>query len=250
MRSTIRNIPRWALLVITTLGAAWIIASSLVYFDVSRIAPFMIEKLPLRFEALWLFSLRVHVAAAMVSLPLCIALMTRPVQRRPRAHRWLGRLAGLVIVFALVPSGFVLSLEAKGGLFGTLGFMLSGAIVAFCMISGALAARRRDMPAHKRMMSHVFAQMSVAVSSRIMLVGFAALEIDHDSVYLISLWVPVLASAVLAELTSSSPRSLIERSRRAASSIVFWVSRCLGLRLVDRLGGSTVARGEGSAARG
>jgi hypothetical protein len=37
-----------------TLGAAFIIASSLAYFDFHELPPFAIEKLPVRFSTLWL----------------------------------------------------------------------------------------------------------------------------------------------------------------------------------------------------
>ena len=83
------------------IGAALIAASSLVYFDAGAVPPFVLEKLPVRFEALWLLSLRVHVAAALPSFPLCLLLMTRALQRRAAWHRWLGRLAGALILLAI-----------------------------------------------------------------------------------------------------------------------------------------------------
>jgi uncharacterized membrane protein len=203
-------------------GAALITASSLAYFDFSTLPPFAVEKLPLRFEALWLASLRVHVAAALTSLPMCLALMTRPLQRRTLWHRRIGRVAGILVLFALVPSGIVLSFDAKGGRVVTAGFLLSAAIVAWFMVRGVQAARRRDVVAHGRAMRHVVAQMSVAVTSRAMLIGFDAAGIDPDVAYVIALWGPVLLSAGVAELVSLRPGSLtalvtsvVERIRRA-----------------------------------
>src|SRR4051812_2551008 len=43
-------------------GSALIAAMSLAYFDFETLPPFVIEKLPLRFESLWLGALRIHVA--------------------------------------------------------------------------------------------------------------------------------------------------------------------------------------------
>src|SRR5262245_23056702 len=43
------------------LGSAAITYSSLVYFDDTEISPFMLEKLPLPNEELWLSALKVHV---------------------------------------------------------------------------------------------------------------------------------------------------------------------------------------------
>jgi hypothetical protein len=183
-------------------GSALITASSLPYFDFETLPPFVIEKLPVRFEALWLASLRIHVAAASLTFPVCLLLMTRTLQRRPAWHRWLGRITGAVVLFALVPSGVVLAFDAKGGTVVTAGFLLSAAIVAWAMVSGIKAARRRDLVSHGRAMRHVVAQMSVAVTSRALIVGLDAAGIDPALSYVVALWGPVLGSAAVAELVS------------------------------------------------
>jgi uncharacterized membrane protein len=212
------------------LGSALITASSLAYFDFDTLPPFVIEKLPVRFEALWLASLRIHVAAASLALPLCLVLMTRALQRRIALHRWLGRIAGVVVIVALVPSGTVLAFDAKGGGVVTAGFLLSAAIIAWFMVRGVIAARRGDVVQHRRAMRHVVAQMSVAVTSRALLLGFDAVGLDPDVAYVIALWGPVLASALAVELISlrSAPsvRSLIqllERTRRELHSLALVV---------------------------
>jgi hypothetical protein len=212
------DVPRPLFLVVMLVGSALITAASLEYFDFSRLPGFAIEKFPVRFQGLWLASLRVHVASALVSFPLCLMLMTRWLQRRPIAHRWIGRGTGVLVLLALVPSGSVLALEAKGGWFVSVGFLLSGAIVAGAMVSGVTAGRQRDFVSHRRAMRHVVAQMSVAVSSRAMLVGFDALGMDPGLSYVIALWVPVLISAGVAEWISSRS-SLIERISRELSAL-------------------------------
>ena len=187
------------------IGSALITASSVAYFDFTTLPPFVIEKLPVRFETLWLASLRIHVASALLSFPLCLLLMTRWIQRRPTWHRSIGRfVCGLVLV-TLVPSGIVLAFDAKGGTVVTAGFLLSAAIVAGCTIGGAMAARRRDFGSHRRAMRHVVGQMSVAVVSRVMIVGFDVAGFDPRLAYVVALWVPVLGAIAVVE------RSAIER---------------------------------------
>lgn len=183
-------------------GCALIAAASLVYFDAETVPPFVIEKLPVRFETLWLVSLRLHVASALASFPLCLLLATRTLQRRLTLHRWLGRTTGVLVLLALVPSGVVLSFDAKGGPAVTAGFLLSAAIVAGCMVLGILAARRRQLVAHRRAMRHVVAQMSVAVTSRAMLMALDARGVDPDIAYVVALWLPVLGSAAVAQVLS------------------------------------------------
>jgi uncharacterized membrane protein len=203
----VARIPGALFLLAMSVGSALIIASSVTYFDFDELPPFVIEKLPLRFESLWLAALRLHVATATLALPLCILLMTRAVQRRAALHRWLGRVAGVLVLFALVPSGTVLAFDAKGGPFVAAGFLVSGALVAWFMVKGVLAARRENLALHRRAMLHVFAQMSVAVTSRALLFGFDAAGISPDVAYVVALWGPVLGSAASAEWLSGTLRS-------------------------------------------
>ena len=212
------------------LGSALISLMSLPYFDFETLPPFVIEKLPLRFEALWLAALRIHVAAAALSFPLCLLLMTRALQRRAAWHRWLGRVSGMLVLCALVPSGCVLAFDAKGGRVVTIGFLLSGVIVASAMIVGVRAARRRDLLLHARAMRHVVGQMSVAVVSRAMIVGLDAVGVDPDVAYVVALWVPVLASAAVVEILFLRPHAwsvnrveIVERIAREISALALLV---------------------------
>jgi uncharacterized membrane protein len=205
-------------------GSALITVASLEYFDFDVVPAFMLEKLPLRFEGLWLASLRIHVASALSTLPLCLALMTRTIQRRLVLHRWLGRLTGVLVLVALVPSGAVLAFNAKGGALVTAGFLLSGGIVAGFMVSGVSAARRRNLAQHRRAMRHVVAQMSVAVTSRALMIGLDLAGMDPNLAYIVALWGPLLASAAVAEvfswraaLSPYCPVPGVERIRREFS---------------------------------
>ncbi len=205
-------------------GSALITAYSLAYFDFDTVPPFVVERLPERFASMWLASLRVHVAAALVSLPLCLVLMTRWLQRRPAWHRAIGRAAGVIVLSALVPSGAVLALHAKGGAIVTAGFLLSGAIIAWCTVRGVAAARRRDVASHQRAMRHVVAQMSVAVTSRALILGFDAARVDPDVAYIVALWGPVLASAAVIELLSLRRGLAVARATRALKGVLREIS--------------------------
>lgn len=201
MRSwPIPTLLRQGLLGVMAVGAVLITLSSLAYFDPHEVAPFVLEHLPVR--PLWLTSLRVHVSAALVGFPLCIALMTRAVQRRPRLHRGLGRIAASVVLGFLVPAGAVLAFDAKGGSVVTVGFLLSAGILAWSFVRGIVAVRRGQIAAHRHAMNHAFAQMSVAVTSRAMIIGFDILGVDQGVAYAVALWVPVLGSALVVEVSA------------------------------------------------
>lgn len=234
---------RGVFLTLMLLGSGLITAASLVYFDFATLPPFAIEKLPVRYEALWLFSLRLHVASALLCFPLCLVLMLRRLQRHPSWHRWLGRVAGVGLLVGVVPSGAVLAFDAKGGAVVTAGFLLSGAIVAWAMVRGVVAARQRELSTHARAMRHVVAQMSVAVTSRAMLVALDSAGVEPEPAYVLALWVPVLGSAVAAELGSLrslalhrfNPVLVFQRIRREAQTFAALVRSRLLSRPVGRL---------------
>jgi hypothetical protein len=198
------------LLLALALGSAAITAGSLVYFNGDEYAPFVLEKLPLAREELFIAALQVHVVAAAFALPGCLLLVSVTVLRRaPRFHRWLGRVVGTAVVFALVPSGFYLSLFAKGGLASTLGFVATGAVMLVGMVQGVRTARAKRFAEHRRWVWHVLGQMAVAVVSRAMLFAFDAAAVDESLAYLVSLWLPVVGCALVVELvTRTTPLTL------------------------------------------
>ena len=124
----------------------------------------------------------------------------------------------------------------------TAGFLVSAAIVARFMVRGVLAARRGDIVLHRRAMRHVVAQMSVAVTSRAMLLGLDAVGFDPDLAYVVALWGPVLASAAAVELFSlrsayaGSIAPLLERTRRELPPLALLLRRRSVARSVARLG--------------
>lgn len=199
----LQELSRQAFLVAMLAGTVAITAASLVYFEPNRVAPFVLERLgDVRFPALFRASLKLHVVCALLSFPLCLLLMTRWIQRRPQFHRPVGRVTGLLVLLGLVPSGMLLAFEATGGLVVSAGFWLSGAIIGSAMVRGVRAARKRDVVSHAHAMRHVMAQMSVAVTSRAMLIGFDAAGVNPEIAYVVALWVPVLGSAACVEALS------------------------------------------------
>ncbi len=187
--------------VLTMLGGGVLIAHAcLAYVREGDMHPFVLEKLPLAHERIWMAALYVHLVTAPVAMLGCLVL-TAPalVRKLPRVHRWLGRFVGLAVLAAVVPSGVFLAFTARGGLASTIGFLASGAIVAWAMVGAIVAARHGRFAEHRRYTAHVVAQMSVAATSRIMLVALSAASFEGENAYVAALWLPVVASALIAE---------------------------------------------------
>jgi uncharacterized membrane protein len=197
---------RQAFVVVMAMGTLFIAFSSFAYVGGDELHPFVLEKLPLPLEDVWLFALQVHVVTAVLSLPACLLLLSKSVLTRfSSLHRNVGRVTGVVILTALVPSGLYLALFAKGGLVVTAGFVVSGLIVAWSVVAGVRSARERRMSAHRRAMAHVTAQLSVAVTSRAMLVLLDAMGMAPDIAYVVALWIPVALSALAVEVIFARP---------------------------------------------
>jgi len=200
------------------IGAGIIAHASTVYFNDEELPDFVIEKLPLPNEDLWFLALRIHVIVAVLTLPACLALLSRRLLRGlPRLHRWLGRTTGTVVLLGLVPSGLYLSWYAKGGMVSTVGFALTGIIVAFAMVRAIAAARARNYTQHARYTRHVVAQLSVAVISRAMMTALDAVNVDPMLAYVVSLWLPVVGTAALVEWHhfSSKPKTQHKTENRS-----------------------------------
>ena len=210
---------RSAWLLTLAVGSAAITLGSLAYFG-TDLPEFVIEKLPLPWEHVWLGALKLHVVAAALALPGCLVLVSQTALKRlPAFHRWAGRATAVVVLLALVPSGSYLALFAKRGLPPTVGFLVSGAIAAIAMVQAVREARARHFAAHRRFALHVLAQLSVAVTSRAMLFVFDAIAFEDEPAYLVSLWLPVAASALAVELISWRNHAHLSRSSRLSARL-------------------------------
>lgn len=194
-------------------GSLAITLSSLVYFNSNERAAFIIEKLPLPAENLYVLALRLHVIAAALALPGCLILTSKAILKRyPKFHRRCGRFIGSLVMGILTPTGFYLAFFARGGWGATLGFLLTGAIVMVAMVQGIRAARARQYARHRLLIFHVLGQLSVAVTSRAMLYGLESSNLNPDLAYLLSLWIPVLGTFALVEyLVSPTPLQSFKR---------------------------------------
>lgn len=202
------------------LGSFAITLSSLAYFIPNERAAFIIEKLPLPAEDLYVLVLRLHVIAAALALPGCLILSSKAFLKRwPGFHRRCGRAVGGLVIAVLTPTGFYLAFFARGGWGATAGFLLSGAIVMAAMIQAIRAARAKRYASHRRFTFHVLGQLSVAVTSRALLFVLESSNLDPDFAYLVSLWIPVLGTFALVEfMVWPAPYQLF--SRRIYEQIV------------------------------
>src|SRR5688500_13087022 len=83
-----------------------------------------------------------------------------------------GKTALLLTVFAVVPSGWILSYYAMGGAAGKLVFFVLASYTAYAAFRGYTAARERRIDLHRHWMRELMALLASAVLLRILLVTF------------------------------------------------------------------------------
>ncbi|HCU24592.1 MAG TPA: hypothetical protein DF383_06205, partial [Deltaproteobacteria bacterium] len=98
LASSMKRASQIFLWLVLGLGSLTITLSSFVYFHPEERAPFIIEKLPLPAEDLYLWVLRIHVTAAALALPGCLILTSKTILKRwQKFHRCCGRLIGMLV---------------------------------------------------------------------------------------------------------------------------------------------------------
>ncbi len=182
-------------------GGALLIASSLPYLLPGIRHPFLLERMPLSLDALWLVTLKMHVACGLVCLPAGLVLLARRARERwPRLHRVLGRGYASIILFMMVPTGVYLAPYSKYGWASGSGFVLSAVILGMTMVEAIRSARRGDEPRHRAAAVHSYAQVASAISFRVYHLAFQLLELPYETNYIASVWLSVVGNAALAEL--------------------------------------------------
>jgi uncharacterized membrane protein len=131
----------------------------------------------------------IHVFGASVAMALGpFQFWTRLRQRRPRLHRWLGRLYLGIGVLVGGLAGLYMATLAWGGIVAKLGF---GCLALAWLYTGWRAyeaARRRDFVSHRRWMIRNFALTFAAVMLRIYLPIALAARIDMAIAYPAIAW--------------------------------------------------------------
>ena len=194
----LRGATWWTVLTVVACGA--ILLSNTIYLDGAAPPRFLLEKGDWARNPWWLAAFYFHVLGASVCLaagtPLMFPAWTR---RHPAWHRRLGYLYLNAVLWMAAPSGLVLALAAKGGLWGTTGFALAGVLWWHATWSGYRAIRRGDIAAHVRAMVRSYSWALSAPAFRVIQAVLFLFGMEDAPSYVISLWLSIAASVWLAE---------------------------------------------------
>lgn len=138
----------------------------------------------------------------MFSAPLSILLGIIQFSTQPRkAHRWIGKLYVLSILFFAAPSGFAMSFFAIGGFPSIINFLLLSSLWFWFTLKAYQFARKADYNAHKQFMLRSFLLANSAILLR--LYGFlntTFLDLDPLQAYPYMAWLSWLPGLLVLEV--------------------------------------------------
>lgn len=143
------------------------------------------------------FTVLVH---ALVSFVLLVTsgtlIFLRLEQKYPRVHRLVGKFTVVLAILVVVPTGFILSYHALGGLYGKSVFALLTLLTLIFISLGFYNALKRRFDLHKKWMLRFFILLTSAIWLRINLficfqVKWVISENDYFWCAVLS-WVPQL----------------------------------------------------------
>jgi uncharacterized membrane protein len=148
------------------------------------------------------YAFYVHVTFAILALPAGFTQFNRTILRTyPRLHNVLGYLyVGAILIFA-APSGFLIAMQANGGLIAQIAFILLALFWFLFTLQAVLKAKTGDFKAHKNFMIRSFALTCSALTLRywklVLVYFFHPYPMD---LYQLVAWLGWIPNLLIAEL--------------------------------------------------
>lgn len=201
----VRWVVRTGLWVPAALLSGLIVWNTLPYFSSPASQDFLLERPALTAQPVWRIAFFVHIAGGIVCVLSALGQFSMALLRRaPIIHRVAGRTYGVAVLALLVPSGAYLSLHAKGGLSGQLGFGVLTIWTGITTWMGIRTALQRRIRAHKEWMVRSYAMIATAMSFRVLYLALYAAEVPHH--YIRAVWLSFLLNLLVGEWVVTSMR--------------------------------------------
>lgn len=177
------------------------VASTFHYYGPPETIGFFFDKGELSVSPLWRTSFYLHISTSMLCL-ICGPLLVSNIllKKSKRLHRILGWVyVGTLFCWA-APSGFVLAINAMGGLAGKLGFLTIWALWVLTTARGVQTIRNKEIHGHIVWMTRSYALTLSALSFRVFHFVLPTFEIADDASYIAAVWLSLLTSVIHGEL--------------------------------------------------
>lgn len=143
----------------------------------------------------------VHIISGPITILLAFVLMlTAGRSNLGPAHRWMGRTLGLLVIFAITPSGLVMATRAITGTFAGTGFAILSLGTCFCVIAAAYHARNKQFQKHQRWANRCFIFLCSPLILRLMSGASIVSDIEGEWTYQAAAWLSWFGPLLIYEL--------------------------------------------------
>lgn len=189
---------RAAWFVVLAALTALLVHNVLPYLGGGTALPFLIEKEPFSKGTAWRVAFLLHVAGGIACMLSALPQFSqRILRRRPALHRALGWAYVSSVLVLLAPTGVYLSVFAKGGIPGRLGFLLQGVALLAVTWRGLERIRVRDFKGHVAWMVRSYALVATALTFRVLHLLLYQLEVGNE--YVLGIWLSMVINITIAE---------------------------------------------------
>lgn len=175
---------------------------SLPYTALKRNVDFLLSKQRVYHIVWWRVSFYVHVFTSILVLPAGLTQFSRFfLHRRPLWHRRAGWLYVLVVLLFAAPSGFLMGLQANGGLPARASFVLLGILWFGSTLRAWVLVRKHLFEKHADWMLRSYALTLSAIALRTYAWLFDVLNIHMTprNVYILIAWISWIPNLLIAE---------------------------------------------------
>lgn len=173
------RLARIALFILINIFNFGILEIALKYIQPTFEEAFLLQKRHLMENSVFKAGLAAHGISACLALLCCSFLaLIRIENKKPALHRFIGKVALVLIFLVVVPGGLVLSYYASGGVIGKLLFFLLSVYTAYLAYDGLKKIREKKIVLHQLIMTELMTILCSAIILRLLLLLF----------YFIDLW--------------------------------------------------------------
>ncbi|MFT6747806.1 MAG: hypothetical protein ACJAZ2_002163 [Glaciecola sp.] len=174
--------------------------NALHYYTFSFDYGILPEKLVARQDNVWLVCFYLHMISGVICLFAPLLLFCRKQFRIPaKAHRKIGKLYIICTLLVVVPTGFYMSIYAKGGIVSQLGFVAQGILLFIFTWRAFKLVLNKHYQRHAKMMVRGYAVVSAALTFRLYHMLFYYLDIPYEINYASSQWISIIGNLFIVE---------------------------------------------------
>jgi hypothetical protein len=144
----------------------------------------------------------VHIVGGPIAIVIGFVLMlSGRVARFRKQHRWLGRVQGVIVLVAVLPSGLLMATRSVAGPIAGWGFASVAILTAISMVMAIRRARSRQFKIHQRWATRSFILLCSPLLFRVISGVTIVTNVESPMTYRLNAWLSWLIPLIVYECT-------------------------------------------------